>query len=124
MYVCESHGLLSLTKKFSHKLNFSINWSNRINNVSFTIAQTTANNVTILNESILPNGNTVLILGEVLFVTEAVVSKLHQVRALSNHQVISNLIIFFGRCTRIKKPHHYWRFPGLAPNFSHTHSYH
>lgn len=41
-------------------------------------AQPTANNVTILNDFILPNGNTVFILAEILFVTEAVVSKLHQ----------------------------------------------
>jgi len=39
---------------------------------------TTANNVTILNGFVLPNGNTVFTLAEILFVTEAVVSKLHQ----------------------------------------------
>lgn len=36
------------------------------------------NNVNILNGFVLPNGNTVFTLSEVLFVTEAVVSKLHQ----------------------------------------------
>lgn len=47
--------------------------------VIYLSAQPTANNVTILNEFNLANGNTVLILAEVLFVTEAVVSRLHQV---------------------------------------------
>lgn len=38
------------------------------------------NNVSILADYTLSNGNQVFIISEVLFVSEAVVSKLHQVR--------------------------------------------
>lgn len=42
-------------------------------------ATPTVNNVTIMSDYQLSNGNQVFIISEVLFVTEAVVSKLHQV---------------------------------------------
>lgn len=41
-------------------------------------ASPTVNNVTILADFTLPNGNEVFLISEVLFVSEAVVSKLHQ----------------------------------------------
>jgi len=43
------------------------------------IATPTVNNVSIMSDYNLSNGNQVFIISEVLFVTEAVVSKLHQV---------------------------------------------
>lgn len=41
-------------------------------------ASPTVNNVTILSDFTLPNGNEVFLISDVLFVSEAVVSKLHQ----------------------------------------------
>jgi hypothetical protein len=41
-------------------------------------ARPTVNNVTILSDHQLPNGNQVFLISEVLFVSEAIVSRLHQ----------------------------------------------
>lgn len=38
------------------------------------------NNVSIIADYTLPNGNEVFVISEVLFVSEAIVSRLHQVR--------------------------------------------
>lgn len=45
----------------------------------FIAASPTVNNVTITADYTLPDGSQVLLISEVLFVSEAVVSRLHQV---------------------------------------------
>lgn len=45
----------------------------------FSAASPSVNNVSILTDFTLPNGNEVFLISEVLFVSEAVVSRLHQV---------------------------------------------
>lgn len=52
------------------------------------------NNVSILTNFTLPNGNEVLLISEVLFVSEAVVSRLHQVRYFK-HIINSTLFNYY-----------------------------
>lgn len=54
------------------------------------IAAPTVNNVSILTDYTLPNGNEVFLISEVLFVSEAVVSKLHQV-----YEYMGSAALFF-----------------------------
>lgn len=68
------------------------------------------NNVTILSDFTLPNGNEVFIISEVLFVSEAVVSRLHQVIFRASIFIHIDPLInpfFIHRCIRIRKPHHF-----------------
>lgn len=51
-------------------------------NEHFDISAPTVNNVSILANFNLPNGNEVFLISEVLFMSEAVVSRLHQVREM------------------------------------------
>lgn len=48
--------------------------------VSFSLASPTVNNVSITADYSLSDGSQVFTISEVLFVTEAIVSKLHQVK--------------------------------------------
>lgn len=51
-------------------------------NQKFSVTAPTVNNVSILANFNLPNGNEVFLISEVLFMSEAVVSRLHQVSFL------------------------------------------
>lgn len=50
-----------------------------IKRINFFLASAIVNNVTIFGDYTLSNGNVVFLISEVLFVTEATVSRLHQV---------------------------------------------
>lgn len=75
------------------------------------------NNVSILADYTLSNGNQVFIISEVLFVTEAVVSKLHQVCDFWIESFLMSMFWTFFRCIKIKRLHHFWHSLGSEHSF-------
>lgn len=55
--------------------------------LTVSVASPTVNNVTITGDYTLPDGSQVLLVSEVLFVSESVVSRLHHVRFQSHFEV-------------------------------------
>lgn len=68
---------------FNNFLNFLLTFLH-----FFFTATPSVNNVSILTDFTLPNGNEVFLISEVLFVSEQVVSRLHQVYLLTNKPLI------------------------------------
>lgn len=93
-----------IIKKFYKMLYYIFNLF-----ISTYLATPSVNNVSILTDFTLPNGNEVFLISEVLFVSEQVVSRLHQVNYGYSHYAILILYIcnlFKYRCTKIRKHRH------------------
>ena len=61
------------------------------------ITAPTVNNVTITADYTLPDGSQVLLISEVLFVSEAVVSRLHQVDSFFTFTIVIFSSSFFSK---------------------------